>query len=68
MEDDEIKLHKGAIAFSDALIQGSAELSEEDQARMTSSGKPILDHQNEEEFLTAYVEFYHSLLEEEVES
>lgn len=68
VEDDKIKLHKGAIAFADALIQGSAELSEEVLEQMASSGKPVLGHQEEEEFLNAYVEFYHSLLEEEVES
>lgn len=67
-EDGKINLHKGAIAFSDAFIEGNEELSDDVRAKLEASGKPVLAHQGEEDFADAYVEFYHSLLEEEVES
>ncbi|MEM9888855.1 MAG: glycogen/starch synthase [Bacteroidota bacterium] len=66
--DGQIKLHKGAIASADAFIEGSADLSEEVKADLVASAKPVLPLQDEEDFLKSYVEFYHSLLEEEVES
>ena len=60
-----INLHQGAITYSDALIRGSEELSESVEKLIQDSGMPVLDFKNEEEFLPAYLEFYHSLLEEE---
>jgi starch synthase len=60
-----VNLHKGAISFSDALIKGSAELSDDVIKMIEDSEKPVLDYQGEEEFLSAYLEFYHTLLEEE---
>jgi hypothetical protein len=68
VDGEHINLHLGAIQLSDALIEGSAELSDKDKAMMTDSGKPILAHQEEDKFKAEYVDFYHSLLEEEVES
>ncbi|MEM8523244.1 MAG: glycogen/starch synthase [Bacteroidota bacterium] len=68
LEDGNVNLHKGALAFSDALIEGNEELSESVKSMLEASGKPILAHQGEEDFKDAYIEFYHSLLEEEVES
>ncbi len=64
-----ITLHKGAIAFSDAVIQGHSELTENAlQALETVGEKPILDFQSEEEYLNKYIEFYKSLLETEKEA
>lgn len=60
-----INLHQGAIAYSDALIRGSEDLSENVEKLVQDSGKPVLDFKKAEEFLPAYLEFYHSLLEEE---
>lgn len=68
MQRDKVKLHNGAIASADAFIQGSADLSEEVIATLEASEKPFLGLQEEDDFLESYVDFYHSLLEEEVES
>lgn len=68
MQGDKVKLHNGAIASADAFIQGSADLSEEVITTLEASEKPFLGLQEEDDFLESYVDFYHSLLEEEVES
>ncbi len=60
-----ITLHKGAIAYSDAVIQGSETLSETVQNLLNTSDKPVLSYLKED-YLPAYVEFYQSLLEEKV--
>ncbi len=60
-----INLHQGAVTYSDALIRGSEDLSESVEKLVQDSGKPVLDFKNEDEFLPAYLDFYHSLLEEE---
>ncbi len=62
-----VNLDKGAIAYSDALIRGSEELPEAVEDMMAASGKPILEYKNEGEHVAAYLEFYHSLMEETVE-
>ncbi|MCP3929733.1 MAG: glycogen/starch synthase [Bacteroidetes bacterium] len=62
-----ITLHQGAIHFSDALIQGSEELSESIAKDIEETGKPALSFQNEEEYLKAYLEFYKTLMEDLVE-
>lgn len=66
--EEQINLHKGAMAYSDAAIVGSSDLDEDTLKLLEESGKPVLEHQEEDAFLTAYLEFYHSLLAEEVES
>ena len=65
ISDSGVSLHKGAIHYSDALIKGSEEYSEETSELLAGTDKPLLEYQGEEEFLSAYLEFYHSLLEEE---
>ncbi|MEZ5041382.1 MAG: glycogen/starch synthase [Saprospiraceae bacterium] len=61
-----VTLHKGAIAFSDAFIQGSENLSETVEVELTNEeNKPKLDFV-EGEYLPAYLAFYHNLLTEEV--
>jgi len=60
-----VTLEKGAAANSDALIRGSESFSDKLESMIGSADKPVLDHHNEEEFLGAYLDFYHSLLEEE---
>ncbi len=61
---ENINLHKGACTYADAIINGSK--SEEEQPALEGIAKPILDFQ-EEEYLPAYLGFYNSLLEQEVE-
>ena len=60
-----VTLHEGAIKAADAIIKGSENLSDSVLAALEGVDKPVLDFQKEE-FLPAYIDFYHSLLEQEV--
>ena len=60
-----VSLDKGALAYSDAIIRGSEALSEDQEKLLVTSDLPILEYQGEEDFAGAYLDFYHSLLEEE---
>ena len=60
-----VTVHKGAIAYADAVIIGSKELSESLQKALDNTNKPILGYESDD-YLSAYLEFYHSLLAEEV--
>lgn len=66
-----VNLHNGAVLYSDAIIQGTESLGESaGDALSNLADKPLLGFKGEEEYLSAYLEFYNSLLEEkeEVES
>ncbi|MEM9990731.1 MAG: glycogen/starch synthase [Bacteroidota bacterium] len=64
VEGEGVNLHKGAIAFSDALIKGSEELGATENKALEYIGeKPVLEFQTEEEYLNQYIEFYKSILE-----
>ena len=63
----EVKLHKGATSFSDAVIRGSEELDADADELLKAISKPNLEFKDKEEYLPAYLEFYQSLLEQEVE-
>lgn len=60
-----VMLDQGAATYADALIVGSEELDEDLELLVTDAKVPVLNHQGEAEFLGAYLDFYHSLLEEE---
>ena len=62
-----INLHAGAVTFADAVITGSEELSSETKEIIEKTDKPVLEYKGEEEYLAAYLEFFNSLLEQEVE-
>ena len=62
-----INLHAGAITFSDAVITGSETLSNATAKLIEETDKPVLEYKGEEEYLAAYLEFFNSLLEQEVE-
>ena len=49
---------KVAINHSDAIIEGSKDLSDEIVNHLKESGKPVLDYQTPEEFAEPYTEFY----------
>ena len=63
-----VALYKGAIAFSDAIVQGSETLNETVVKTIQESNKPSIQHPTEssDNFGGAYVEFYQNLLAEEV--
>ena len=62
-----VTLHEGAISFADAIIKGSESLSDSVLKAIEAQDKPVLEKQPEEEdFRPPYLEFYQSLLAEEV--
>ncbi|MEM6773179.1 MAG: glycogen/starch synthase, partial [Bacteroidota bacterium] len=65
MNNGKPDLHAGAVRFADAVIKGTAEINEHNTALLAGLEIPVLDVQGEEA-PQASVEFYHSLLEEEV--
>ncbi|MFT5166590.1 MAG: starch synthase [Saprospiraceae bacterium] len=62
-----ISLHSVAIDYSDAIIKGSFDLGDDNENLLADLKKPVLECLSEEEYLPAYLEFYNSLLEQEVE-
>lgn len=56
-----ITLHKGAMTFADALIIGSKDLSDLVKEEV-SQEKPILDFQEADSYLPAYLDFYKQIL------
>lgn len=65
-EDQKVNLDKGAITFTDALIKGSENLGDSVPQILEGLEKPILDFQSEDNYLSAYLDFYNVLLEQEV--
>jgi starch synthase len=59
-------LHEGAIQYSDAVIRGSEKISAPVQKVLDSMDIPKLDFLSED-YMPAYIDFYHSLMEQEVE-
>lgn len=66
LNGDGITLHKGACAFSDAIIKGSEEMGNSVEKALVGLKKPVLEFKGEEEYLSSYLEFYNSVLEQEV--
>jgi starch synthase len=58
--ENEVNVHKGAIAFADAIIK-VGEVSEVIEKALSESDKPILDAPEATGFGKAYFEFYNSL-------
>jgi starch synthase len=61
IEDGKPALHRGAIKYSDAVIQGSSELSEPVARALADADLPVLNIQGDE-VPKASVEFYRELL------
>jgi len=61
-----VSLHEGAMEYADALIKGSEEIKDSVQKTLDKTDKPVLDYQDEDDYLVAYLEFYNTLLTEEV--
>ena len=66
LNGNEITLHKGACTFSDAIIKASDEMSNSAENALDGLDKPILEFKGEEDYLSSYIEFYNSVLEQEV--
>jgi len=67
-EDGKIALNKGAIMSADGIINGSLNVSDIDKKALSGLKVPILEYQNEEAYLAAYLEFFNNLMESEVET
>jgi starch synthase len=59
---DLVNLHKGAIAYADALIQGTKTLDAPLAKEVKASKKPLLEFQEEDTLLKAYFDFYKGLM------
>jgi starch synthase len=60
---DYINLNKLAIDNSDAIIIGSKDIAPELLDYVKSTNKPILEYQNDENYVETYSKFYDNLLE-----
>lgn len=61
-EANYISLHKIAIDHSDAFIMGNENINSEIREYIENTGKPILEYQNEEEYIKNYSDFYDKVL------
>lgn len=64
---DRVTLEEGASKYADALVQGTETLTGDLLEQFKAADKPLLEFQ-EENAKGSVIEFYHSLLTEEVES
>jgi len=65
-DGENVNLHQGACTYADAIITGTEEAANV-IPKLDESKKPVLAFQQEEEYLAAYLGFYNSLMEQEVE-
>ncbi len=60
--DGGVNLHKGAIEYSDALIQGTKDLDAELAKAAKASKKQLLPHQEPDDLLKVYFDLYKELM------
>ena len=58
-------LHKFAIDYSDAVVQGTKEINDSILSHIKSANKPFMNFPGNEEFIEKYKEFYNQFLPEE---
>ena len=58
-------LHQFAIDYSDAVIQGSQEISDQVLSHINSANKPFMEFRGNDEFIEKYKDFYNQFLPEE---
>jgi starch synthase len=59
-------ISKAAIQWSDGVIQGAENVSESIIAHAHKHDKPVLEYQNQDDFVDAYAEFYDQIMAEDV--
>jgi starch synthase len=64
MSGDKVDLIKGAVNYSDAIIEGSETLDETVTEAIKSVDVPVLKYVNEEEYLPVFLDFYKQFIEE----
>ena len=62
-----VSLHEGAMAYSDGVLMGSADVAPHVQQKLDGLDKPVLSYNREGEFFAEYMDFYNALMAEEVE-
>ncbi|MBE0641955.1 MAG: glycogen/starch synthase [Bacteroidales bacterium] len=62
VQGDYVSISRAAIDYSDAVIIARPDIHPDVAAHAIASGKPLLDHQDEETYIDAYDTFYDSLL------
>lgn len=65
-DGDMVSMHKGAAAFSNAIVIGSETLDTSVEYLSVAQDKPVLAWKDESETAAAHVEFFRSLTEAEV--
>jgi starch synthase len=65
--DGKFDVHQGATFYSDGIIQGSEVVREDMKADLINQGKPYIETTVDGNYLADYLEFYNSLLVEEVQ-
>lgn len=60
---DFVNITRGAVDFSDAVIYGSENIHPEVEEHLKATGKPILEHQSQDDYVNAYADFYDKILE-----
>ena len=60
---DFVNVYKQAIQFSDAIIMGSETLHTELESFIKTLDKPVLEYQGQEDYVTAYSDFYDQISE-----
>lgn len=66
--DGKVVLDHGAVTYADAVIRGSESLHPDVEALIPKLDLPVLDFIEGDDLLPTYLEFYHNLLEQEVQS
>jgi starch synthase len=64
--DGNVSMHQGAASFADGLIVGSETVDVNVDYLSVAGDKPVLFWKEDEEALTAYLEFFRNLMEAEV--
>jgi len=67
VDGDGISLYKGACAYADGIILGSESIDTSVDYLSVAQDKPVLSFKGEDEYLTAYLDFFQSLMTEEVQ-
>jgi len=62
---DYVKITKAAVEYSDAVIRGDENINPEIDKYLQSIKMPVLDYQDDDNYIKVYNELYDSLLTEE---
>jgi starch synthase len=61
-------IHKFAIDYADAIVQGSADINKDVLSHIKSSGKPFMKYPGSENYIDDYQDFYDQFIQKNEES